>query len=94
MNRFYYSFKRNQKYTAQFNGLAAAIQAVDNSYIDGTQNTSIEKMTNYILNNVIVSPKMTIDDFETMEELNEVIRFGRSVMEGKFRQTADKGATK
>lgn len=87
-NKFYQREKtiNGKKYVAQFNGLSAAIQAIDNSYIEGTQNTSIEKLTKYILENVIVEPKMTIDDFETMEELNEVIRFGRAVMEGKFRE--------
>ena len=95
-NKFYTAEKEinGTKYVAQFNGLSAAIQAIDNSYIEGTQNTSIEKLTKYILENVIVEPKKAIDDFETMEELNAVIRFGRSVMEGKFRQEADKGAEK
>lgn len=96
-NKFYTREKEinGKKYIAQFNGLSAAIQAVDNSYIEGTQNTSIEKLTNYILENVIVEPKgLKIDDFETMEELNEVVRFGRAVMEGKFRQAADESAKK
>lgn len=95
-NKFYTCEKEinGKKYIAQFNGLSAAIQAIDNSYVEGTQNTSIEKLTKYILQNVIVEPKVTIDDFETMEELNEVIRFGRSVMEGKFRDSSDKGTKK
>lgn len=96
-NKFYTVEKEinGKKYTAQFNGLSAAIRAVDSCYIEGTQQMSIEKMTNYILANVIVDPKgLSIDDFDTMEELNEVIRFGRSVMEGKFRDAADKGTEK
>lgn len=96
-NKFYTCEKEinGKKYVAQFNGLSAAIQAIDNSYVEGSQNTSIEKLTKYILQNVIVEPKgLSIDDFETMEELNDVIRFGRSVMEGKFRETSDKGAKK
>ena len=96
-NKFYTREKEinGKKYVAQFNGISAAIQAVDNSYIEGTQNTSIEKLTKYILENVIVEPKgLNIDDFETLEELNEVIRFGRAVMEGKFREEANKGAKK
>lgn len=96
-NKFYTCEKEinGKKYVAQFNGLSAAIQAIDNSYVEGSQNTSIEKLTKYILQNVIVDPKgLSIDDFETMEELNEVIRFGRSVMEGKFRETSNEGAKK
>lgn len=92
-NKFYTVEKEinGKKYTAQFNGLSAAMKAVDNSYIEGTQNTSVEKLAKYILENVIVEPKVSIDDFETLEELNSVIRFGRAVMEGKFRETSKQG---
>ena len=46
-SKFYTRTKEinGKKYTAQFNGLSAAIQAIDNSYIDGSQNTSIEKLS-------------------------------------------------
>lgn len=82
------------EYTAQFNGLSAALSAIDESYIDGTENMSMIKLTKYILENVIVNPSgLTPDDFDTMEELNEVIRFGREVMQGKFRNK-NKGAEK
>ena len=92
-NKFYTVNKtiNGKEYTAQFNGLSAGLQAIDNSYIEGTQNTSMEKLIGYILKNVIVNPKMEIDDFETMDELNEVVRFGRAVMEGKFRETSKQG---
>lgn len=96
-NKFYTQTKEinGKKYVAQFNGLSAAMQAIDNSYIEGSSNTSIEKITKYILENVIVEPAgLQIDDFETMKELNEVIRFGRSVMEGQFREEAKQGAKK
>ena len=74
------------EYTAQFNGLSAALGAIDESYIDGTENMSMVKMSRYIFENVIVEPKgLTADDFEDMETFNEVIRFGREVMQGKFR---------
>lgn len=73
-------------YKAQFNGISAAIEAMDNSYIDGTTNVSMSKMSKYILDNVIVEPKgLTADDFETMDEFTEVISFGREVMQGEFR---------
>lgn len=79
------------KYVAQFNGLSAAMKAVDQSYIDGSSNISIEEMSTYILENVIVEPaNLTIDDFDTMEQLNKVVKFGREVMQGKFRDKATK----
>lgn len=73
-------------YTAQFNGVAAAMAAVDNCYIDGTNNTSVIKMADYILKNVIVEPKgLTPDDFDTVADLQDVLAWGREVMDGSFR---------
>ena len=92
--KFYTATKEinGKKYTAQFNGLSCALRAVDSTYIEGTTNTSVEKMADYIFQNVIVEPKgLTIDDFESMEEFNEVVSFGRDVMQGKFRPEEDKG---
>lgn len=74
------------EYTAQFNGISAALNAVDENYIDGSSNISMNKLSKYILENVIVEPKgLTPDSFETIDDFNEVIRFGQQVMQGKFR---------
>lgn len=71
------------KYVAQFKGVAFALRAIDKSYVDGTNNTSIEKLSKILLDEVIVEPaKKGIDDFETMEEFNEVIAFARDTMQG------------
>ena len=96
-NKFYSVTKtiNGKEYTAQFNGLSCALRAVDSSYIDGSSNTSVEKMADYIFKNVIVDPtNLSIDDFESMEEFNAVVGFGRDVMQGKFRDEANKGAAK
>lgn len=89
----FYSVKKvinGKEYTAQFNGISAALEAVDNSYIEGTNTTSTVKLSKYLLSNVIVEPAgLTADDFETMEEFNEVIAFAREVMQGDFREKAD-----
>lgn len=77
------------EYTAQFNGISAALEALDDSYVDGTSNTSGLKLANYVLENVIVDPKVKVDDFDSMEELNAVVKFGSQVMQGKFRQKPD-----
>lgn len=93
MAKFYTAKKtiRGTEYTAQFNGISAYLSAVDNSYIDGSNNTSVMKMAEYILENVIVEPKgLTPDDFDSMDEFNEVVAFGREVMQGNFRGKADK----
>lgn len=97
-NNKFYTVNRTingKDYTAQFNGLSCALRAVDSSYIEGSQNTSIEALATYIFDNVIVEPKgLTIDDFDSMEEFNEVVTFGREVMQGKFRDEANKTAAK
>lgn len=82
------------KYTAQFNGLLAALEIIDNSYIDNSSNISIEKLGEHILKNVIVSPAgLTANDFDNMDEYNAVVTFGREVMQGNFREKADKKST-
>lgn len=89
MAKFYTTTKEinGTTYTAQFNGISAALDAVDNSYVDGTGNTSLKKLAEYILENVIVEPKLTVDDFEDIDELNKVVKFGSDVMQGKFRKS-------
>ena len=75
-----------KEYKAQFNGISAALDAVDNSYIEGTNNTSVAKLSKYLFENVIVEPAgLTADDFDSMEEFNAVVGFAREVMQGDFR---------
>lgn len=89
-NKFYTREKviDGVKYIAQFNGLSSAMQAIDQSYIDNnSSNVSILKISKYVFENVIVEPKgLTADDFDDMETLQEVVRFGMEVMQGKFRE--------
>lgn len=87
MANFYVAEKKigNTVYKAQFNGIGAALRAVDNSYIDGTSNTSLEKLSKYLFENVIVEPKnLTPDSFDNMDDFNEVVTFAREVMQGTY----------
>ena len=75
------------KYTAQFNGIKAALEGVDNCYIKGTNQTSSVKVAEYLLKNVLIEPKKEdIDDFTDIEEFNEVISFLTDVSNGTFRE--------
>jgi len=86
---------KGKEYIAQFNGISAALEAIDNSYVDGTSNTSLVKLSKYLFENVIVEPKnLKIDDFDSMDEFNEVVSFARNVMQGDFRKAEDGSATK
>ncbi len=83
------------KYTAQFNGIAAAVDAIDDCYIDGTNNISTGKLARYILEKVIVEPKnLTMDDFDNIKDFNEVVNWGRDVMQGLFQEKKDKDTAK
>lgn len=76
------------EYTAQFNGLSAWLRCVDQSYIDGSSNTSTELLSENILKMGLIDPKVTVDDFEDQDSLQEVTRFVQDVMKGKFREEA------
>lgn len=73
------------EYTAQFNGLSYALKTIDESYIDNSSNLCVEKLNETILENVIVNPKVTINDFDDIDALNKVVKWGQQVMQGKFR---------
>lgn len=97
MNNKFYQVKKTingTEYVAQFNGISAALEAVDKSYIDGTNTISMVKLAKYLFENVIVEPQgLTADSFESMDEFNEVITFGREVMQGDFRDKKDESTT-
>ena len=48
---------------AKFSGISTSARAVDTTYIDGTDNTSIEKLAEYLFDYVIVKPRLSIKDF-------------------------------
>lgn len=93
MAKKFYTVEREingKKYVAQFNGISAALEAVDGCYISSnSQNISTVKMAKYLFENVIVEPKgLTADDFDSLDELNAVTDFAREVMQGNFRDAA------
>lgn len=71
------------EYTFQHNGVSAWLKALDESYVDGTSNISTYKLNAYLLENVVVSPKMEIDDFASADELSKVAAFARKVASGE-----------
>lgn len=83
---------KGKQYVAQFSGISTSLKALDSSKIEGTDNTSLEKFSQYLFDNIIVEPKgLTADDFESMDEFNEVVAFARKTMNGEFRDQADEG---
>lgn len=91
-NKFYTVEKEinGVKYVAQFSGLSAALRAVDDSYIEGSDNVSMIKLSEYVFKHVIVEPKgLTADDFDNLVEFNEVMNWAQAVMQGQFRPAAE-----
>lgn len=91
-NRFYTVKKEfnGKEYVAQFSGVSTAVRAIDQSRMENGS-TSTEELSNYIFEHVIVEPKnLTADDFQDLDEFNEVTKWARDVMYGKFRTAADK----
>lgn len=78
------------KYVCQFSGISTALKAVDNSYVEGTSNTSVEKLAEYLFEHVVVEPRgLTVDDFESVEEFSKVVAFAREVMQGAIKPTEE-----
>lgn len=74
------------KYVAQFNGARTAAKFTDQTTRDDGKGQSIEKTADFVFENVIVEPKVTLDDFEDMEVAGKVVAFGVEVMMGTYRK--------
>ncbi len=73
------------EYTFQFNGLRAADRAIK-EVTDRNGEIDIEKMRDYLFENVVVKPAhINYDEyFESADELDEVTKVATEVMRGKF----------
>lgn len=80
------------EYTAQFNGISAGLQMIDECKVNGDVNNL--ELAKYVFQNVIVSPKVNADDFETMSDCMDVVKFGMNVAQGKFRNQIDGSTAK
>lgn len=88
-----------KKYVAQFSGWRTALEATDQGYInvDGTATTSMVKMADYVFKHAIVEPSgLSLDDgdFEDVNEIAEIVKFGLDVMHGRFHPKKDEATTK
>lgn len=73
-------------YRAQFTGLRNAMRGQKQCGGDS------EKTADYVLKNVIYDPPgLTIEDFDSFDELNPVVSFGIKVMNGNFREQRESG---
>lgn len=83
------------KYTAQFSGLSAWLRCTDDAkQDDGSGTPASVRIYEKVFDAGLVEPKgLKVDDFESMEDLDEVFNFVSGVMKGKFRDPAEKKGT-
>ncbi len=74
-------------YTAQFNGISECLKMFDECK-DSNGNINNLELGEYVCENVIVDPKVKIDDFEDITTYNKVVKWGLNVAQGKFRDKA------
>lgn len=73
-----------KEYTAKFGGVRMILKYLDDLYAGGSIVPSAKRANEFIFANVIVEPKnLTLDDFGSMKELDEVTEFAREVMQDK-----------
>ena len=92
-NNFYIRKKEidGVTYTAQFNGISEFLKMIDECK-DANGNNSPLELGEYICENIIVDPKIKIDDFENLDTYNKVIKWGLNVAQGKFRDKIESTA--
>lgn len=85
-----------KQYVAQFNGLSYMLKLTDDTYLsDTSSNHSNVKTAAMLFEDVIVDPKgLTPDDFDNMDEYNEVTNFALQVAQGRFRDKQNTGEEK
>ena len=73
------------EYVAQFTGMSLKYEMADyaTDFKNGNQYLSAKKMATFLLEHIIVEPRLTLNDFQDSEELDKVIEFARLVLEGK-----------
>ncbi|MFR4538158.1 MAG: hypothetical protein ACLT5F_09085 [Anaerotignaceae bacterium] len=84
------------EYTAQFNGALSHNRALDYARDGENIMPSSEKMTLYLLENVLVSPveRKSEDAYENFNELSEVVEFLTEVNQGIFREEEEQKPVK
>lgn len=85
-NNFYTRKKEIEgvTYTAQFNGVSEFLRMLDECK-DANGNTNMLELGEYICDNIIVDPKISVKDFDDMETYNKVVKWALQVAQGKFR---------
>jgi hypothetical protein len=72
------------EYTAVYRGYSYTTQRIKECLLQDKKHYSNEKLSTVVFGEIIINPKVTVDDFDDLQAYNEVFEFGRSVLFGEF----------
>lgn len=72
------------EYTAVYKGYNYTTQRIKECLLQDKKHYSNEKLSTVVFGEIIINPKVTVDDFDDLQAYNEVFEFGRSVLFGEF----------
>ena len=81
---------RGIEYVAAWRGMAFSESSIEACRVDGTDRLSNSKLADIVFNEIIISPKVNIDDFKDFQVFDEVMDFGKSVLFGEFEKKKSK----
>ncbi len=80
------------EYTAVWNGILQSEKMMKECTVNG--NLSVYRLAEKVFSQVIINPKISIDDFADRSSFYDVLDFGVSVLQGDFGEKKSKGALK
>ena len=80
------------EYIAQWNGILRSEMLLNKCVVNG--NISVYRLADVVFSQVIISPKVSVDDFENRDEFYAVLDFGVSVLHGDFDDKKSKSKLK
>jgi hypothetical protein len=72
------------EYTAVWKGYNYTTRRINDCLTKDKKRYSNSKLSAVIFDEIIIDPKVTVDDFDDLQTFNEVLEFGKSVLFGDF----------
>lgn len=77
------------EYTAVWKGYNYTTKRMKECLLQDKKHYSNEKLSAVVFGEIIINPKVTVDDFDDIQTYNEVFEFGRSVLFGDFEKKSE-----
>lgn len=76
------------EYVAEWKGLAFSNARLEACKVKGSNRMNKTKLANVFFNELLISPKIGIDDINDMKQLHEILKFAQSILEGTYDDTS------